>query len=155
MKEKLTLERLHEVLHYEPDKPSPWTWKVRKGRAKAGCEGGAVKKDGYRTIQVDGEKYVSSRLAWFYITGEWPEVFIDHENRIRSDDRFTNLRPSTNAQNMQNRDFKGYYKHGEKWHAQIQINKKNIYLGLYKTEEEARAVYLRAKLEHHPFYTFL
>ena len=41
----------------------------------------------------------------------------------------------------------------QKWQAQIYINGKAKYLGLFKTKEEAHAAYLAAKRELHPFST--
>lgn len=77
---------------------------------------------------------------------------VDHINGIRNDNRVENLRQVTHQQNGFNKpNVKGYYysKSHKKWQAQIYLNGKRIFLGLYDTEEEARTAYLRAKEIHH------
>jgi hypothetical protein len=50
---------------------------------------------------------------------------------------------------MFNTNAKGYTKRKNKWIAQIKLDYKNIYLGSYNTEEEARQAYLLAKEKYH------
>lgn len=102
-KEKaLSLERLQRILHYCPDS-GEFTWtdaaskKMRKKRA------GTTRERGWRAIGIDGRIYRSGRLAWFYMTGEWPSQTIDHKNRIRDDDRFSNLRCASYSEQNYNR----------------------------------------------------
>ena len=81
----------------------------------------------------------------------YPPGLVDHKNRNGLDNRRENLRRCTPAQNQQNRrkkitsksSLKGITWHAarKKWQAQIKVNKKNIYLGLFKTEEQAAKAY--------------
>ena len=74
-----------------------------------------------------------------------PEV--DHINRTPNDNRVENLRwitGSNNSRNTKNRKEKtssyrgvSWDKSRNKWSSNITINRKNIYLGRFKTEEEA------------------
>lgn len=75
---------------------------------------------------------------------------IDHKNGHRIDNRKANLRRVTRSQNMWNRrkqvstaQHKGIYwnKQNKKWHVQIQVNKKQIYLGVYADEKTAAKIY--------------
>jgi len=78
---------------------------------------------------------------------------VDHINGVRHDNRRSNLRIVTIQENSQNRrSAKGYTwsTQKRKYKAQIVFNKKNIYLGLYNTEDEARAAYLEGKQKYHP-----
>ena len=50
----------------------------------------------------DVTDYVAHRLAWLYMTGEWPRHEIDQINLDRSDNRFCNLRPANRSQNSAN-----------------------------------------------------
>jgi hypothetical protein len=77
---------------------------------------------------------------------------LDHINGIRNDNRIENLRSVTRQQNQWNRTTaKGYYwdKVKNKWRAELKLNRKKIYLGMFNTEEEARNAYLAAKQIYH------
>ena len=89
---KVTYDELRELLHYDPA-TGVFTNKTTRGpRAFAGSVAGKFDTHGYRQIQIQGKNYLSSRLAWYYQEGYWPELQIDHINRVRSDDRWCNLR---------------------------------------------------------------
>ena len=83
----LTAEELQKVLNYDP-LTGIFVWQVgpRKG-AKAGTKG--VK--GYVQIVFQRERYYAHRLAWLYMTGEWPKQHIDHLDGDPSNNRFQNL----------------------------------------------------------------
>jgi hypothetical protein len=99
----LTLNRLKEVLHYDPAS-GDWKWLVRVAwRINAGGRAGTLNTLGYVAIKVDGTVYLAHRLAWFYMTGNWPQE-IDHIDRNKSNCRWANLRSVTHAENMQNVD---------------------------------------------------
>jgi hypothetical protein len=78
-------------------------------------------------------------------------VELDHKNRIKNDNRIDNLRIVSSQQNSFNKNSKGYFfdKASNKWRAQIQVEGKRFYLGLFNTEEEARQAYLQAKEKYH------
>lgn len=92
------------------------------------------------------------------------DQLVDHHNRNRLDNRRCNLRIANKSQNGMNRGmqannttgFKGAYKHIEKsglwegrWKAQICVNKRQKYLGLFPTAEAAHAAYVKAANELH------
>ena len=98
-------ERLQEALHYDP-LTGIWTWKIKKGRAKIGDMAGVIatiNKVKRRYMKLDQEQYSSSRLAWFYMTKEWPKNEIDHIDRNTLNDKWSNLRDVTHAVNCKNR----------------------------------------------------
>ena len=77
---------------------------------------------------------------------------IDHKNGTPSDNRIQNLQCVTQHENqLNNTKAKGYHfnKYRNKWEASISINRKQIYLGLFVKEEDARNAYLAAKLKYH------
>jgi len=81
-----------------------------------------------------------------------PNNCIDHENHTRDDNSNDNLRVVSQQQNCFNRsNVKGYSwdKTKKKWRASITLSGKNKNLGRFKTEEEARAAYLKAKPIYH------
>jgi hypothetical protein len=79
----------------------------------------------------------------------WPEDQIDHINRIRTDNRISNLREVSHKQNHQNRSKSSHntsghsgvswYKQKSRWRAQITHNQKDIHLGLFTNLEDAIA----------------
>jgi hypothetical protein len=94
----LTAERLREILGYDPE-TGLFTRLVRTGRIRAGEVAGTAHSRGYRSIVIDGRVYLSHRLAWLYVHGEWPPEQIDHINRNRADNRLVNLRAAKQSQN--------------------------------------------------------
>ena len=102
---------------------------------------------------IDGKEYKAHRLAWLYVYGIWPKLYIDHINGIRDDNRICNLRDVSNRENAINRSYhrKGklagasYHKQKGKWRATIRINGRYTHLGLFETKEEAHLFYMKKK----------
>ncbi|WP_395655883.1 HNH endonuclease [Flavobacterium sp.] len=110
---------------------------------------------GYIRIQLKKNKKVyfllAHQFAWYYINKKCVEE-IDHINGIRDDNKISNLRSVSRNKNQWNqKKAKGYSYHKlkQKWQSQIRVNKKDIHLGTYNTEQEARNAYLQAKEKYH------
>jgi hypothetical protein len=153
----LTRERLLEVLEYDPE-TGEWRWRVARRGHREGAVAGFIHEDGYRQIMIDGRNYVSSRLAVFYTTGEWPTDQVDHKDRDPSNDRWLNLRPATQSQNNANTIRprrvhpelpRGVYPNRGRFRAMVKHQRKTIQLGTYDTLEEARAAYRKAAIALH------
>lgn len=88
----LTYDRVREALDYNPS-TGVFVWKIRpaKNVAPGTVAGGCGSPNGYRCICLDGEEVTESRLAWFYMTGDWPERRVRYKNGDKSDCRFDNL----------------------------------------------------------------
>lgn len=121
-------------------------------------------KDGYVYIHILGKTYSAHRLAWFFVTGEWPKKDIDHINGVKHDNRIENLRDvdkSINAQNevrVRKNNPTGlmgvwFRKDRNKWVASIRIHRKSIRLGAFLTKEEAHKAYIEGKRKHHAGFT--
>lgn len=123
---------------------------------------GSLNREGYRRIRYwHGDVRVEiaeHRLVWLLHTGAWPLGYLDHINRIRDDNRPTNLRHCTRTQNMANTGldarnksgYRGVRRSGKKWGASIQANgKAERWLGTFDTPEAAAAVYERAYFEEY------
>jgi hypothetical protein len=110
-------------------------------------------KDGYILIGSNHLKghLLAHHFAWYMIYGNVNFKMIDHINRNPNDNRICNLRDVSNQKNMFNTNAKGYtYKSkSKKYIAQIKLDYKNIYLGSYDSEEEARQAYISAKSVYH------
>lgn len=157
---KVTAERLRAVLHYTPETGVFTRLLVRAdGRHKVG-EVAGCRSNGYVVIRVDDVLYLAHRLAFLWMTGEWPHELVDHINGRRDDNRWENLRPASRALNNQNRHnfarerrggLPGAFIHkAGGYRSQILVNGEVHNLGYFKTAEEASAAYIAAKRQLHP-----
>lgn len=157
MQNDLTQERLKELIVYNPDTGS-FTWRVPRRGVVVGGECGRISPaTGYRDIGIDYKLRRANRLAWLYMTGEWPDAEVDHVNRIKSDDRWDNLRLASKSQNAANVDIKSSNTSGvvgvswdmsrKKWLAQIRIDGKKKNLGRFDDIQAAVDAYNTAARE--------
>ena len=153
-------KRLKQVIEYNPD-TGVFVWKLSTGRrARVGETTGEANPPNYGRIQIDGTRYVSSRLAWLYVYGEYPKVLIDHINTDITDNRITNLRLATSSDNTKNANVRKESKTGVKgvtystssigkFEARIGHGGKNYYLGIFSTVQEAKEVLDKKRQELH------
>lgn len=147
----INLDGLKQLIIYNPD-TGIFNWKyIRAGSGKVNKEAGHVTDKGYRRIRILSKNYFAHKLAWFYMTGEWPPdgLQVDHINRNRLDNRWCNLRLLTREQNCQNchgqsnntSGFKGVTKRGNKYEANLYHHGKLEYLGWFNSALEASNAY--------------
>ena len=151
---------MNTKLNYDPV-TGIFTWAISRPKCKAGAVAGSAHPDGYLSITIDGKKLQAHRIAWFFHHGNWPADQIDHINGIRTDNRISNLREATDAENQQNRgknknNTSGYTgvhwnKTAGKFVSQISVNGKILHLGLFDDPKQARQAYLDAKVKYHGF----
>lgn len=135
-------------------KERPAVNKVNKGfnTRFAGKEAGWVDNKGYKICEINHKAYPVSNVIWIIHNGEIPKgMVIDHIDGLTMSNRIENLRCVTYEQNSWNNAAKGvsFHKRDHVFQANIRVNKKLIYLGSFKTEEEARDAYVKAKLDYH------
>lgn len=165
----LTQQVLRSLVFYDPES-GDFTWLPRSGVSKHWWNGryagkkivGYIRRDGYVAIDfmVDGirHKWSAHRLAWLYVCGDLSNFQIDHINRVKTDNRISNLRLATPSQNTHNATahkrsktgIKGVYwdKSRQKWHVEIVRMNKKKHLGRFDSIEEATAVYATASVEY-------
>lgn len=145
---------LKEYLSYNPD-TGIFTWiKPTSSRVKAGSIAGGDRGKGYLSVCINGNKYYLHRLAWFFMTGKWPEHQVDHINHIKTDNRWVNLREVTLLENQKNQaphknNESGvtgvqWHKAARKWCSVICVKGKNKHLGLFEDKFEAICARLSA-----------
>jgi hypothetical protein len=157
----ITQRYLQSVLQYNPLTGVFINLVDRNGRAVKGAVAGYTNTIGYTVIQMQGRKLHAHRLAWFYMTGEWPVNQIDHINRVRSDNWIENLRQATSHQNAQNtKDHSGntsghrgvtWHKKNKNWQAQMLVLGKYVYLGAFDRIEDAVEARKKAVASLHTF----
>lgn len=119
------------------------------------------KKFPYATIYIPVKPQLivkRSHVIWFLKTNIWPTLIIDHRNKIKSDDRFDNLRHVTHSTNMLNRNCSlnrdlppGIYHTGsknKKYKASIFREGKADVLGSFESLDEALEVLESARKDY-------
>ena len=160
---ELTADRLRELLHYDHDS-GLFKWRVMNSRrAPAGKRAGSVDKiTGYVRIRIDKRIYQAHRLAFLYMTDDWPWFDTDHINGVRDDNRWANLRDVPHSINSQNqrRAHKSNLSCGlqgaswdsstGRWLSHITVNYKLMFLGYFSSAEAAHQRHVEAKRRLHP-----
>lgn len=113
-----------------------------------------------RSIHIGNRKHRNVAMHREILGITDSDILVDHMNGDRVDNRRSNLRLSTKSTNGCNRNktrantsgYKGVTKHNQcksdRWIAQIRVNNRNRYLGLFTTPELAAAAYNRAAVTH-------
>ncbi len=152
----ITAERLRELLSYDPE-TGVFTWRVqRSGRSQIGSIAGSKTKYGVN-ICIDCGMYRACRLAWLYMTGEWPIGNVIPLDGDCCNLRWSNLRAVTPSERRTHGKYTCSNRTGHRGvfrsangaiRACIRVNGKGIYLGSFDTVEAASAAYQQAAREH-------
>jgi hypothetical protein len=147
-----------ELWAYDPE-TGVLTWKVKPGKSlSAGMVAGKSDRSGRRVIGFQKRLYQASRIAWLIVHGDWPTAFIDHINGDPSDNRISNLREATLAENARNSKQRRDSTHslkgvalakGRYYYARISLDGERRYLGCFENEEAAHTAYAAAAAELH------
>lgn len=164
-----TIEQVHEALEYRDGRlywkrrprshfRSEGAWKTVNTKF-AGREAGFLHwnpdtGDLRHVVTLFDQDIARYVLVWAIVHNSWPESHLDHINQVENDDHPQNLRLATRSQNGANRSrpchnrsgFKGvaFHKGTGKWQAQIRVNKRLIYLGIFADRADAAAAYRAA-----------
>lgn len=139
-------------LTYQPD-TGRFFWKksANRGLRQEGRETATINSHGYKLIKLDKRLYKAHRIAFLIMTGRNPTL-IDHIDRDKSNNRWSNLREATPSENSFNRDIDLRNKTGV---SGVHFNTRESvytvtygkqYLGRSKSLEEA--IKLRKKAEN-------
>ena len=158
----LPQSELKELFDYDP-KTGVLTWRVRSRecfKTDRGCNifnaqysgkaAGYLDPDGYLRVRISGKLCFAHRIIYKRLYNKEPPE-IDHINGVKYDNWDSNLRAVTHQTNCQNQKTPSnntsgvmgvsWVRHVGKWQANIRIDGKQIYLGLFddiENAEEAR-----------------
>lgn len=152
------IELARSLLSYDPD-TGILRWKVRRGsHVMPGDVAGVTDNGaGYCRVKVQKKRIYTHRLIWAMMTGYWPEKHIDHVNRVRSDNRWGNLREAEVWQNGGNKSVMRRNISGMKgvctdnngrYRARICVKGQKMGLGSFRSPESAADAYRKAAKHH-------
>jgi hypothetical protein len=157
-------ELLREFLDYSPETgilkwrerdphhfASPRLWRSWNTQF-AGKDVGWINANGYLATRIQGPSFLVQRVIWKLVTGNEPPEQIDHIDGNRINNRWKNLREIDAIQSAHNRGMhksnkvgmKGVSKRGNTYIARIHPRGEVVYLGTFKTPEEASKAYEEA-----------
>lgn len=143
----ITQSRVRELLNYDPES-GELCWRISRGnRIPAGKVIKCVGNHGYIVVRIDGVLHLAHRIIYLYMTGNFPERFLDHVNGNRTDNTWANLREASLFENSQNTKIrsdnrsgiKGVYRPRGKdfWIARINYKGQHHHLGVFSTKQDA------------------
>ena len=114
-----------------------WKTKPKHSRVKIGEPAGCLNAEDRRVVKINKVVYFTNRLIWMWHHGTDPgELEVDHIDENKSNEHISNLQLLTGRENIEKRG-EGVYKKNKKWAAEVRINGKRHYLGVYETRDEA------------------
>lgn len=142
----LTQERLQELFTYSPS-TGHFVRRMARGNKAKGSIAGRTSARGYVEISVNHKLYKAHRLAFLYMTGSFPPHEVDHENHVKHDNMWGNLRRATRTENNRNASKRRDNASGvtgvhwcatdNRWKVQIQHKRKRISGGYFSDFFEA------------------
>lgn len=153
--------RVAELLDYDSE-TGKLSWRIfepKRGVRPGMVAGHVDASHGYRTVSLDGSVHVGAQVAWVLYYGEWPAQEVDHINRVKSDDRISNLRLASKSQQQANTGIKsnntsgarGVYFYQQRavkgwapYWAYITVRGNRLSLGYFDSVEEAATAYTKA-----------
>ncbi len=131
-------------------------WKTSSQGRAAGERAGSLCANGYRHIQFDGQTCQEHTIIWYILYGVL-EPNIDHKDRVRDNNRPSNLRKATRSLQKGNVNrkpnasgYQGVYWHNTnaKYYAQIKFDGLRVHLGYFDKAIDAHEAYKIAQLKY-------
>ena len=158
----ITQKELKEILYYNQD-TGEFFWKISpRYDVNVGDKAG-YNHNGYTRLTIKCKKYLTHRLAWLYVYGEFPTGDIDHIDNNRNNCKINNLRIANKSNNVHNRKIQAnntsgvkgvlWSKAAKKWMVRVGINNDRMYFGVWEDLEFAELVAQEARAKYHGEFT--
>ena len=141
------VEHLLATHHYDREFGAFYRKKKGTSSKNVGERSEVVDGHGYKSVHVLNKLFLAHRLVWLLEKGEMPKGSLDHINQDNQDNRISNLRLVSHAENMKNKKryannsqgITGVYwrKDKKNWNPQIRSNNKLYSLGYFNDFFEA------------------
>ena len=155
----LTQDILKYLLSYNPDSGFFTRLVKTSNKVKVGDIAGNPTKSGHIEIRVLNKAQYAHRLAWLYMTGEWPFGVIDHIDGNGYNNRWVNIRDCSHKENIRNSKLASTNTTGvkgvswstlkSKYVAQLVTDGVRRQLGYFASLEEAEQAVRAARELHH------
>lgn len=133
------------------------SWKMWNTRSAFKPAFTAKHPRGYLIGAIYNKPMIAHRVIWCMVTGDWP-VQIDHENGVRHDNRWDNLKNVNNQKNHMNVGIQrnntsgcpgvSWQSREGRWRARIVVKGHEIGLGYFADYSDAVAVRKQAERDH-------
>jgi hypothetical protein len=171
----ITAEIVRELLHYDPaagvltwrERDRQWfksdhsciAWNRKLAGKRAGCVWtNPVTGFKRRHVAIFRKQRLEHVIAWMWMADDPIPPQLDHENRDGTDNRWSNIRASTNAENCLNRSMRrtnlsgvtGVDWHGKlgKWRARCTISGKTHHIGVFAEMADAEQAVVSFRAKH-------
>jgi AP2 domain. len=156
----VSAEYLRDLFDYNAE-TGELVYKELRGSCLPGRVAGSLHHSGYRKMFLLGRFYAVHRLVWLHVHGMYPTKYLDHINRVPTDNRIENLREATALENAQNKPIACKSKSGvrgvfwlektKRWFVRLTVDGKYRHFGTFIEKEEAIKARMEASRIHHPF----
>jgi hypothetical protein len=156
-------DELSQCINYDPVTGlGTWLKTLSPAALSGSIVGGSRNSSGYMQFQYQKKRYLTHRVFWFLQTCTDPKnLEIDHIDGNKINNKFSNLRLASSAQNSHNWKISRQNKSGcrgvcldkksKKWRAYIMFYGKQIHIGMYFNFEQAVAARQAKELELYGF----
>ena len=145
------------MFHYNPD-TGIFTRLVKTSNSvNVGDVVGSLNGRGYLHVSFNYKFLLLHRMAFLYMTGSMPSK-VDHEDHIKTNNKWNNLKPATSTTNNMNMPLRVDNKSGftgvtwnkkrNKWESQIRLHGKNKNLGYFTNKKDAIAARKAANIKY-------
>lgn len=153
------------LFKYDPDTGILSRISKRKDhRCGEGIQCGSLNSRGHIQVRAPLKLYQAHRIIWMLVTGEDPGALqVEHENTVKTDNRWGNLRLSSQLENTYNNNkyknntsgVKGVHKRKDNgmYMIQIKVSGKTVRLGHATTLCVAKQIIKEARQKFHGEFT--